>query len=82
MDKLRWFFLAVLAEGLGCLAYLFAIPADPKNILLLGLSPARLGLTGVLILAILFSLFMTWSLHKQPNWANVIYSITGRIYLP
>jgi hypothetical protein len=80
MNKLRWFFLAVLVEGLGCLAYFLAIPADPKNIWLFGLSPVRLGLTLILILAILFSLFMIWSLSKQSNWANVIYSITGRIY--
>lgn len=80
MNKLRWFFLAILVEGLGCLAYLLAIPVNPKNIWLFGLSPFRFGLTLVFILAILFILFMIWSLRKRSNWANVIYSITGRIY--
>lgn len=80
MNKLRWFFLALLVQGLGCLVYFLAIPADPKNIWLFGLSPYRLGLTLVFVLAILFSLFMIWSLHKQSNWANIIYSITGQIY--
>jgi hypothetical protein len=80
MKKLRWFFLAISVEGFGCLVYLLAIPIDPKNIRLFGLSPVRLSLALALILAILFSLFMIWDLRKQSKRPSVIYEISGRIY--
>ncbi|MBN2501247.1 MAG: hypothetical protein JXB38_10745 [Anaerolineales bacterium] len=50
------FFLLNVFEGLGAFVYLLTIPSDDKQILLFGLSPARLALAAALLLATLIFL--------------------------
>ena len=45
------FWLAAGLEALLCLVWLLSIPADPKNALVAGLSPFRLGMAAFLLLA-------------------------------
>lgn len=51
--------------ALFALAWLLTIPSDPKNSLLLGLSPGRIAIAVFLVLALMGSWFMAWSAYSK-----------------
>jgi hypothetical protein len=64
---LRAYFNLLSAEGLVVLVFLLSIPADPKNAILFGFSPLRLGLLGTaLVLIAIFFILSVW-IRRYPN---------------
>ncbi len=51
-SQLALYFAAAALEALAALAYLFVIPADPKNSILFGFSLPRLLLVGALLFSV------------------------------
>lgn len=65
---LRLTLLASLLTSLGVLVYLLLLPSDPKNTLLLGLSPLRLATVLGLLTA---GGLAAWLLRQPQRWAGV-----------
>jgi hypothetical protein len=62
---------AVIAmlEALGAIGLMASIPADTKNSLLLGFSPQRIMLIGMLFLGLLAFAVLGWASWRSPAWA-------------
>jgi hypothetical protein len=61
-----------------CLALLLAIPSDPKNTGMFGISAVRMMAAAVLLLAVLVSAFVAANLPRDtPFWHEVCAFISG-----
>jgi hypothetical protein len=70
-------FVAGILAGLGALIYLFLIPADPNNSIILGFSLARLIEALGILAATLILCFTTWLILSEPDRAIRIYELLG-----
>jgi hypothetical protein len=69
-NGLTLYFAAAALEALAGLAYLFAIPADPKNSILLGFSLPRLLLALALLAAGATGAALALRAWREPSWAE------------
>jgi hypothetical protein len=72
-------FLLIAAGWLAVLVWLMTIPGDPKNAILLGLSPARLALAAVPALMASAAVFLLWKTHRSPAWTKRIPETLCRV---
>ena len=63
---LRVYFYLLPAEGLVALVFLLSIPTDPKNAVLFGFSPLRLGLLGTMLVLIAIFFTVTVWIRRYP----------------
>ncbi len=66
--NLRSLFFASIFEGLLSLIWLFMIPGDPESSLFLGMSPLRVILFIVLVIALGVSVFLTQKARQNHAW--------------
>lgn len=69
-NGLMLYFAAAALEALAGLAYLFAIPADPKNSILFGFSLPRLLLALALLAAGAIGAVQALRAWREPSWAE------------
>ena len=68
-NYIRIFLALTFLEGLVSLNTLFQIPSEIENAIIMGFSPARIGVAGLVIcILILVGLFLLMALHNGEHW--------------
>ena len=70
LSRLRASLGVILISSIASLLAILSIPRDPENAVLLGYSPARLGLVGLALFLVVLSAWLNWLLQRDSNRLN------------